>query len=382
MPYNGEKMKIAVLVPLFPPMWLGGTEIATWNIARHLTERRHDVHVVTLLDRGLPKESVEDGFHIHRIALGKVRWLEAVWFWLRMFWLLRRMNPDVVHIQSINPFAIPAVLARKFLRKPYVVCGRGSDVYLPWRRFRFKKPISSLLLKNASIVIALTEDMRRAMRKICDRDIIVVPNGIDLEQFENLSRKRARSELQIEEQEKVILFVGKLLPVKGVQYLIQAMDIIRRREADARLLLVGDGDQRDCLRSLVKQLNLGKHVTFVGWVSNEKVPKYMAASDVFVLPSLSEGFALVILEAMASGLPIVATRVGGLPDIVKERRNGFLVEPRSPMEIAEKILLLSADGELRRRFSRNNKRKVKAYSWPAVVTRIEEIYLSCLSAKA
>ncbi|MCK4579701.1 MAG: glycosyltransferase family 4 protein, partial [Dehalococcoidia bacterium] len=232
------------------------------------------------------------------------------------------------------------------------------------------------------IVIALTEDMGGAMRKICDRDIIVVPNGIDLEQFENLSRKRARSELQIEEQEKVILFVGKLLPVKGVQYLIQAMDIIRRREADARLLLVGDGDQRDCLRSLVKQLNLGKHVTFVGWVSNEKVPKYMAASDVFVLPSLSEGFALVILEAMASGLPIVATRVGGLPDIVKERRNGFLVEPRSPMEIAEKILLLSADGELRRRFSRNNKRKVKAYSWPAVVTRIEEIYLSCLSAKA
>ena len=128
--------------------------------------------------------------------------------------------------------------------------------------------------------------------------------------------------------EKIIIFVGALRPVKGVRYLIEAMKVIIDENRTTKLFIIGDGVERESLERLVEKLGLGDHVNFIGKVPNERVPEYMIASDVFVLPSLSEGFPVTILEAMASGLPIVATNVGGLPEIIKENENGFLVKQK------------------------------------------------------
>jgi len=367
-------MKIAILVSGFPPKWLAGMEIATYNIAKHLARRGHEVHVITTLDEGLPKESMEEGFYVHRIFWRKIRFLGVISFWIKIFWCLKNIKPDIVHVQSIG-MGIPGFLAKIFLKKPYVVWGRGSDIYLP---STFKNTISKLVLRNAGAVIALTEDMKNEMRKFCDRDIFVIPNGINLNKFKNLSKVNIRSKLKIKEDEKVVIFVGTLRPVKGVKYLIKAMEIIIQKNTNTRLMLVGNGEDRGKLEKLVKEFVLEKHVIFVGKVPNEKVPEYMVASDVFVLPSLSEGFPVVILEAMASGLPIVATKVGGLPEIIKDGENGFLVEPKNPKEIAEKVLLLLEDDELRERISRSFKEKVKNYSWESVVKRLEEVYQRCI----
>jgi glycosyltransferase involved in cell wall biosynthesis len=159
------------------------------------------------------------------------------------------------------------------------------------------------------------------------------------------------------------------------------MDMIVRKEPNVTLLLVGDGEERENLRALVQKLNLSECVSFVGRVSNEKVPEYMAAADVFVLPSLSEGLPNVILEAMASGLPVVATKVRGLPEIIEDGQNGFLVEPKNPNEIAEKVCLLLEDAELRERVSRNNKEKAKGYDWDDIVKKLEMVYSDCLNSK-
>ena len=115
-------------------------------------------------------------------------------------------------------------------------------------------------------------------------------------------------------------------------------------------------------------------------VPNETVPEYMVASDVFVLPSLSEGFPTVILEAMASGIPIVATKVRGVPEIIKDGENGFLVEPRNSEEIAEKVLLLLNKDELRKRISEKNIEEVKRYHWESIAIRLEEVYFRVVSA--
>lgn len=252
-----------------------------------------------------------------------------------------------------------------------------KEIYLPWR---FKEVISKLVLRNSDAVIALTEDMKKEMQKICNKDIIVIPNGINLENFERLSRENIRRKLEITNEQKIVIFAGTLRPIKGVKYLIQAMNLIRQKNTKASLMLIGDGEERQSLEELVKESNLGDCVTFVGQVPNEEVLEYMAASDVFVLPSLSEGFPLVILEAMASGLPIVATKVGGLPEIIKEGDNGFLVEPKDSIEIAEKVLLLLQGKELRQRIAKNNRQRAKDYTWAKVVDSVEQVYQKVVAA--
>ena len=364
-------MTVAILVLLFPPKWVAGTEIATYNIAKHLAKRGHEVHVITSLDEGLPKESIEQSFYVHRIKIPQMRFLGIVVFWLKALPLLKRLKPDMVHGQSTT-MGIVGFLAKKLLKKPYTVYARGSEVYLPWL---FKTPISKLVLRRADVVIALTEDMKTEMQKIYSRDVAVIPNGIDLESYEDLPTKEAsRQRLALNNNDKIILFVGTLRPVKGLKYLIQAMNMVRQKDTKARLMLIGYGEERQSLEGLVKELDLGDRVTFVGKVPNEKVPEYMAASDIFVLPSLSEGFPVVILEAMASGLPIVATKVGGLPEIVKDGENGFLVKPRGPEELADKVLALLENEELRRGMIRNNRNKVQQYSWENTVGQLEAIY--------
>ena len=346
-------MRIAIMVTLFPPKWLAGTEIATYNIAKYLAKRGHEVHVITSLDEGLPKESIEEGFCVHRIFWRKIRFIGIMSFWMKIFGLLKSVNPDIIHVQSVG-IGIPAFLSKKILKKPYVVYGRGSEIYLPWM---FKDPISKLTLKNADAVIALTEDMKKEIKKKHSREVFVIPNGIDLERFKDLSRATIRKRLKIEDEVKIIIFVGSLRPVKGVRYLIEAMRVIRDKDNNIKLLLVGDGEEREYLEKLVEDLDLEKCVRFIGRVQNEEVPGYMAATDVFVLPSLSEGFPVAVVEAMGSGLPIIATKVGGLPEIIKNgeidliintpegsgaRSDGYYLRTAAVMHNVPSITTLSA----------------------------------------
>lgn len=366
-------MKIAIMVPLFPPRWLAGTELATWNIARHLARRGHEVHVITTRDAGLTRESMEEGFLVHRLNYLKARFLGPLLFSIKTLLALRKINPDIIHAQSVLP-GLYALVAKKVLGKPYIFSERGA-VYFP---SLFHNQIFKLALRNADAALALTGDMKEAMQKICRREIHVVPNGIDLERFENLSKDEMRLKLQVKIDERLVIFVGRFRPEKGVEYLIKAMEIIRQGDCSIKMVLAGEGPEEPHLKRLTAQLNLEDCVAFVGQIPNEKVPQYMAAADILVLPSLSEGFPVVILEAMASGLPIVTTRVTGLPEIIRDGENGLLVEPRNPPQIAEKVLLLFRDDALKEKISRNNKEEAKKYSWEAVVQKLEEIYRNYL----
>ncbi len=367
-------MRIAILVQTFPPGWIGGTEIATHNIARQLAIRGHEVHVITSLSKNLPRECEENGFFVHRVKTIKKVILFGLSYNLASLPVVRRVNPDIIFCQYVSS-GLAGYLAKEFIKKPYVVCGQGSDVYLPWA---FKSIISKLVLRGANAIIALTEHMKKEMQKMCDRDMFVIPNGVDLSRFNGLSRVDIRTQLGIC-NEKVILFVGRLSPIKGLKYLLAAMKIIADRDRNVKLFLVGDGEEREYLKELVRNLNIKQHVTFIGKVPNEKVPEYMVASDIFVLPSLSEGFPVVTLEAMAAGLPIVASRVGGLPEIIKSGENGFLVEPKNPKEIADKLWLLLEDEELRTKMRSNNKEMAKDYSWEKVSENLERVlYYSLL----
>ncbi len=215
--------------------------------------------------------------------------------------------------------------------------------------------------------------MKRAMQAMYDRDIAIVPNGIDLKDY--------ISELPVqivEGAEKRILFVGRLHPVKGVQYLLGAMSIVHQELPEAKLILVGDGEERELLESLTDSLGIRECVEFAGRVPHERVQDYMNLAEVFVLPSLSEGFPVTILEAMACGLPIVATRVGGVPDIIEDGANGYLINTKNPEQIAEALLKLLQDEQLREDISGNNREEVRRYRWDSVAATLEGIYQKSL----
>lgn len=363
-------MKIAILVGLFPPKWLAGTEIATYYMAEHLAQRGHEVHVITLLDEGLPEESYEKGFYIHRLPRTKIRFAGAFIFWADIVRVIQKISPDIVHAQSLG-IGVPALLSKKILKFPYAAWGQGSDVYLPgW----FTKLTSKTIIKNANSVIALTEDMKRAMQAIYNRDITIVPNGIDLKEY--ISELPVQN---VEGAEKRILFVGRLHPVKGVRYLLQAMSLVHQELPEAKLILVGDGEEREYLENLTDSLGIRKCVEFVGKVSHERIPDYMHHAGVFVLPSLSESFGIVNLEAMACGLPIVATRVGGIPDIIEDGVNGYLVEAKKPGEIADRLLMLMRNDMIRKEISAHNRERARMFTWNKITGKIERCYLECLN---
>jgi len=363
-------MRIAIITRMFPPRWLGGTEIAAYNIAQHLTGRGYDVHVITSMDKGLPQVTTKGGFHIHRLKYPRLGLLSTVPFSVAAVAVLRRINPSLVHVQC--PFyGMAGYLYSKLTKKPYVVYFRGDDAYLPYSGTRF---FLKLIVRNAAKVIALTEHMRRAVREQYDRDALVIPNGVDVTRFADLSREAARAEFNIKENEQVVIFVGSLIPVKGIKYLVEAMNIVIQHFPEARLLIVGDGSERQKLEVLVMKLNLGKSVTFVGRIENAKVPEYLTASDVFALPSLSEGFPNVILEAMATGLPIVTTNVTGLPEIVKDGENGFVVEPQNSQQLAERILLILDNKILREKMTVNDKGWLEHNTWEKITQKLEGVY--------
>lgn len=363
-------MKIALIVNLFPPKWLGGTEIASYNIAKYLAKKGHEIHVITSFDASLPQIEIKDRFHIHRINFNTLRYIGFIHFRILIFLKLREIDPDLVHIQGVT-MTIPGFLSKIFLKKPYIVWGRGSDIY---KSSKFMKLISKTLLKNADAMIALTKTMKDAMLKIYQGAIYVIPNGIDLEKFKDIS-----VEINHNDKNKTIIFVGTLRPVKGIFYLIEAMRIIKNEYCEAQLLIVGDGVDRDKLRAIVKELNLGDSVSFVGQISNQEIPKYMAKSDIFVLPSLSEGFPNVILEAMAAGLPIIASTVGGIPDFIQNGVHGFLVEPMNSEELAEKISILLNNKDIREKMSINNKIEVQKYSIDSVIENLEFLYAKTIN---
>ena len=367
-------MKIVILVSMFPPSHIGGAEIAAQNEARFLSKRGHDVFVVTSSARGIKSHYKEDGFSANRIYYPKVKFFGVIIFWLRCFFTIRKINPDIVYVEIIQ-MGIPCFLAKKIFNIPYVVQCQGSDVYLPWR---LKKVTTKIVFNNAAAVIALTENMKAEIKKNYKNNLFIIPNGINLEEFKVFPRQLARKELGIKEEENVVIFIGSLKAVKGVKYLIEAVSIAREKGVWLKLLLVGGGEEKEELRNLSEKFAVKDCVSFIGSVQNKEVSKYMGASDIFVLPSLSEGFGIVNLEAMACGLPVIATNVGGIPDIIKDGENGFLVDPKDSAQIAEKILLLFENAKLRAKMSANNKEEVKKYSLDIVTDKLIDVYSSCL----
>jgi glycosyltransferase involved in cell wall biosynthesis len=208
---------------------------------------------------------------------------------------------------------------------------------------------------------------------------IVIRNGIDLRPFRDDKaatpefRKWVRSQIEVEDTDIVIGSVGLLWPAKGYHFLLPAFSKVLSAFPSARLVLVGAGQQQFELEAMVRQLNTLHRVSFLGWRAD--VPRLLRAFDLYVQPSLSEGLPIAPMEASAAGLPIVATRVGGVPEVVLDRQTGLLVPPQDTDALAQAIIQLIRDRDLASRLARNARaRAFSEFSAEAMAERHVALY--------
>jgi D-inositol-3-phosphate glycosyltransferase len=219
-------------------------------------------------------------------------------------------------------------------------------------------------------------DLYRARRA----RISVIPCGVDVEHFQPLGRAQARTRLGLDLDEPLILFVGRIEPLKGIDVLIRAAGHL---EGPFRVLVVG-GDEKDSRRlreliRLARELGVEERVTFIEAASREDLPYYYNAADVCAVPSYYESFGLVAVEAMACGVPVVASRVGGLKETVQDGRTGYLVPWRCPEPFAERLDLLLTNEPLRRSLGREARAVAETYRWSRVAEQVEAVYHELVS---
>ena len=250
---------------------------------------------------------------------------------------------DVIHAHTTFFAGIIAVFAAQLRRKPVIVTVHGTDDVgrflqrnFLYKHKRLAKWLARMCLRRADHIIAVSNYLRGLLiteMGISDRKISVIDMGVNPDVFRPMAKKEARKQLNLPLSEEMLLYVGSLHPAKGVDYLMEAVTLLER--PNCRLVIVGDGQERERLKSLAD--SLGLLVTFVGVVPKEKVPLWMSAADLLVHPTLSEGFGLVVLEASSCGLPVVASNVGAIPDIIDDGVNGYLIEPADAAALATGI---------------------------------------------
>lgn len=236
---------------------------------------------------------------------------------------------DVLDAHYYYPDGVAAALLAKWFDKPVVITARGSDINLI-STLRVPRALIRWAARNASASIgvsaALVERLR-ALEPRADR-VRVMRNGIDARRFCPMPMAAARAELGLVGS-PVVLTVGALYDFKGQRIVVEAFARLRRRYPNAQLIVIGDGPDRSAINAQVTELELGEHVRLVGSVKNEDLSRWYSAADVMVLASSREGWPNVVLEAMACGTPVVASSVGGVPEIIQTPRVGRLVVPRT-----------------------------------------------------
>ncbi|GEM_PF-1589249 len=370
------------------------------ELAKRLS-KEHEVHLLIA-----DNESYFSGSTIHRNPLSKFPWLRLnsnlphlksllhighittrlIFNALYNPWFSKNIKTkyglDIIHSQSIDSLSADVVTMHACLKAAREAKEKSQEINF-FRRIAgqalfFPFTTSYLvtekhILKKSKKIIAVSQKLKEELLehyRIPEDKITVIPNGVDLHKFkpDPVKRAKIRNQYGIREDEIVLIFVGHMFRAKGLDYIINAISKLNK----VKLFVVGeDPNIKSYKEKVVKACIQGK-VVFAGNIP-EGAEDFYAASDIFLLPSASEGFPLTSLEAAATGLPIISTKVGGLGELVKDGVNGYFVR-RNSEKIREKIQILAQNEDLRRRMGKKAREAAKEYSWDEVVKRTFQVY--------
>jgi len=396
-------MKVLMVATSYPRFCGDSAAVFLQYLARAIGYGGHDVHVLAPSDP-LADDSVNDErVTVHRFGyfpakrqrlaygsgilpnLRASRWnyLQIPFFlsalFLSLIVLARRIRPDVIHAHWVIPTGFVAVLVGKLLGIPVITTVHGGDAFS--LRSSFFRGLKKFTLNNSSLWTSNTHATATAALSGCSSINApkVIPMGVDVELFASGNRAAHRSGL--DEQEQVTLFVGRLVGKKGCEVLIRAFKHVAESNCGkVSLWITGDGDDRAALEDLVVDLGLSGVVRFFGVQPNENLPDIYAGADLFILPSIedgkgdTEGQGVVLLEAMAGGVPIIASQVGGVEEVIDDNITGWLIKSSDPKLLGERIRECLDAPHLRATVSECAKSRVMSYDWPIVAQRFVELY--------
>jgi glycosyltransferase involved in cell wall biosynthesis len=328
----------------------GGAENLTLSIMKQLDRDRYDFRVCFFKEKhGNPikDELLKIGIPVDMVHMPNLRHPANL---PKLIKYLRTYRPQVIHTQL--QFAnILGNIAAAVLGMPSISTLHTVDNPVKTTSY-WRNQITWFVLRNlCSKVIAVSENTRQfhiSKGKIPEDKIVTIYNGIDISSFRPLDKSgfaKKRRSLNLPPDGLVFTTIAVLRKLKGIQFMIEAMPEILKLTPDFRYLIVGDGEYGETLKKLVSTSNLGGHVVFTG--QRKDIPEILAISDVFVLPTLTEALPTVLIEAMAAQKAIIASNVGGVPEMVENEKNGLLVPPADPVSLANACSQLAQDTKRR-----------------------------------
>ncbi len=347
---TGRRVKVLMLIDNLKP---GGAQALLQDVVSSMDPRIFEVVVCSLRRTGQRMFDPPQGCRILELKGGRFS-LPKVW---SLYKFLRKEGFDVIHAHLTASNILGVVLGRLAGVGRIFTHDHSGDEYLhkcPWLARHLLYPLERMVLSRSDTVFAVSEAIRGFNidgKKIPAEKVVTIPNWIDTSRFSSPERfgRRFREELGIPSDALVIGSVGRLSEQKGYRHLLAAAPDIRRACPRAVLVVAGEGESRNELEALAERLGVADMTFFPGFV--REVESVYPSFDLFVLPSLYEPFGLVVLEAMVSGVPVVATRVGGVPEIIIDRETGLLVEPGDPHGLARAVIELIRKPDLRERLA-------------------------------
>ena len=377
----------------------GGLIHYAYNLSCALAERGHEVTLVTaagyeLEGHGEPPADLDLVKATARFSQGAgrswpepilalVRKLEALADAVTVAALALRLRPDAVHLHSTNPVALVQLALLRLLRLRVVAT---AHVVTPHEPMRFQRAVYGRIHRLAHLVIAHSEvDRRRLLEELAvdPERVTVIPHGeygFFARGGESPDRDAARRGLGLGGHDEVALFFGYIRRYKGVDLLLEAWPAVREARPAARLVVAGDPGRldaasRDELAARARQPGVVRRLEYIPF---SEVPRYFAAADVVVMPYRAISQSGVLFLALSLGVPVVATRVGGLPEMLRDGESALLVPPQSPAALAEALVRLLGDPELRARLARGGRLVAAEHSWPAIAERTEAAFAGLL----
>lgn len=339
------------------------------------------------------KERVEKGIKVYHprylVIPGKTYFpFQGIFMYLSTKSLIKKLlkvnkGNTILHTHAILPNGLAGVLLKSKFKIPHICTIHGSDINIYPFRNKLSLALTKYVLKKSDHLVTVSDKLKEKTLYIENNlnNIVTVYNGADPKKFKPLPKEIAKQKLGITNNNKIIMYIGSLIPLKNVNNLIKAFAKLQKNKIrdDIALFLMGDGNRKEELHSLTRTLEIENKVFFLGEKDNDEVPLWLNVTDIFVLPSLSEGFPLVIPEAMMCGVPIVATDVGGVSEAIVNKTTGLLVKPNDIDSLAEAIHFYLNNEKFTQYVIKNAKRISTNFTWDKNAEKYFSIYKSLLN---